>query len=72
VIIEQLSRKTYSTLRDVAEILPGVSERTLRYDIQRMVDKKIVERVGGGGPHSFLRLKKGKTAGTAGASGSDK
>jgi hypothetical protein len=37
-----------------------------------MVDKKIVERVGGGGPHSFLRLKKGKTAGTAGASGSDK
>jgi hypothetical protein len=72
VIIEQLSRKTYSTLRDIAEILPGVSERTLRYDIQRMVDKKIVERVGGGGPHSFLRLKKGKTAGTAGASGSDK
>lgn len=60
VIIEQLSHKTYSTLRDVAEKLPGVSERTLRYDVQRMVDKKIVERIGGGGPHSFLRLKRGK------------
>lgn len=62
VIVEQLSHKTYSTLKDVAERLPGVSERTLRYDVQRMVDKKIVERVGGGGPHSFLRLKKGKIA----------
>jgi len=67
VIIEQLSRKTYSTIKDVAEILPGVSQRTLRYDIQRMVDKKIVERVGSGGPHSFLRLiKRGKAGGKQG------
>lgn len=63
MIIEQLSRKTYSTLKDVADGLPKVSERTLRYDIGRMVEKKIVERVGGGGPHSFIRLKKGKSTG---------
>ncbi len=63
IIIEQLSHKTYSTLKDVAQGLPKVSERTLRYDIGRMVEKKIVERVGGGGPHSFLRLRKGKSAG---------
>ena len=36
--------------------LGGVSERTLRYDLQRLVEQGKVERVGNGGPGTYYRL----------------
>ena len=35
--------------KDVAVAFPGVSERTLRYDLQRLSSQGIIERVGEGG-----------------------
>jgi len=59
VIMETLSKKTYSTLKDVAESLPSISARTIRSDIKRMADAKMIERIGGGN-HWFLKLSKKK------------
>ena len=42
-------------LRDLMNVFPGVSERTLRYDLQKLVDTGRLERVGGGGPFSFYK-----------------
>ncbi len=44
-------------LKDLMELLPDVSERTIRYDVQKLADKGSIERVGGGGPFSFYRMK---------------
>ena len=43
-------------LKDLIAELPDVSERTLRYDLQRLCDQGVVERVGNGGPSSYYRL----------------
>jgi hypothetical protein len=59
VIIELLEQKPMCHIKDVMAALPHVSERTLRYDIKSLVDKGVIERAGGGGPHSFLRIKRG-------------
>jgi hypothetical protein len=44
-------------LRDVQEVLPEVSERTLRYDIQRLGAEGLIERIGNGGPSTYYRVK---------------
>lgn len=57
-IMEILSRRNLCHIKDIVLALPNVSERTIRYDIQRLVDKGVIERVGTGGPNSFFRVKK--------------
>ncbi|MEK7555430.1 MAG: DeoR family transcriptional regulator [Patescibacteria group bacterium] len=42
--------------KDLIEILPDICERTVRNDIQRLCDEGIVERIGGGGPHSYYKF----------------
>lgn len=32
--------------KDIEEALPGISERTIRYDIQKLINKGVIERVG--------------------------
>lgn len=44
-------------LKDLIAEFPDVSERTLRYDLQRLCDQGLVERVGNGGPASYYRAK---------------
>jgi len=44
-------------LKDLQAAFPDVSERTLRYDLQKLMDEGKVERLGGG-PTSAYRLKK--------------
>jgi hypothetical protein len=44
-------------LRDIQEVLPDLSERTLRYDLQRLVAEGIIERIGNGGPATFYRIR---------------
>ncbi|OGY56605.1 MAG: hypothetical protein A2Y84_01985 [Candidatus Colwellbacteria bacterium RBG_13_48_8] len=42
-------------INEVTQNFPKVSGRTLRNDISTLVDKRLVERVGKGGPYSYLR-----------------
>jgi hypothetical protein len=58
VLIKLISKRNLCHIKDLLSSFPNVSARTLRYDIQRLVDKGIIERVGTGGPNSFFRLKK--------------
>ncbi|MDE2001566.1 MAG: hypothetical protein KGI60_03320 [Patescibacteria group bacterium] len=43
-------------LKDVLADFPNVSERTLRYDLQKLCDKGVVVRVGNGGPATYYRI----------------
>ncbi|MCL5017579.1 MAG: DeoR family transcriptional regulator [Patescibacteria group bacterium] len=52
--IRQLGR---ANLKDLVARFPGVSERTLRYDIQKLCDQGLVEKVGNGGPGTGYVLK---------------
>ncbi len=58
ILVKILSKRTLCHIKDVIQSMPGISERTIRYDVQRLVDKGIIERIGTGGPNSFFRLKK--------------
>lgn len=56
-IIERIRQIGNCRLKDIQEILPDLSERTIRYDLQNMIEKGEVERVGGGGPSTYYRLR---------------
>lgn len=56
VILNLLKSRNMCGMREIVAVLPNISERTLRYDVKGLVDRKLVERVGRGGPDSFLRL----------------
>lgn len=43
-------------LKDIQAELPDTSERTLRYDLQNLIGKGMVERMGSGGPATSYRL----------------
>lgn len=43
-------------LKDVIGEFPNVSERTLRYDLEKLCNQGVIERVGNGGPASYYRL----------------
>jgi hypothetical protein len=44
-------------LRDIQELMPELSERTLRYDLQRLIQEGLIERVGNSGPSTFYRVR---------------
>ncbi len=50
-------------MRDIQDTLPDVSERTLRYDLQRLVSEGLLERVGNSGPSTYYRLRQEARAG---------
>jgi len=56
VIFDLLKNRKLCHINDIVNILPETSVRTIRYDIQRMVDSGEIERIGSGGPNSFFRL----------------
>lgn len=56
-ILAVLKEKKLCHMSDIIGALPGVSDRTLRYDVKSLIEKNLVERVGSGGPHSFIRLR---------------
>jgi hypothetical protein len=57
-ILGKIRQSGYCRLKDIQEIIPESSERTLRYDLQKLIDKGSVERVGSGGPASFYRMRR--------------
>lgn len=47
-------------MKDLVKEFPGVSERTLRNDIQKLISEKKIERLGGkSGPFSYFRVLSG-------------
>lgn len=54
--IRQSSNKQ-AQLRDILAAFPEVSERTMRYDLQKLCAQGLLERVGTGGPGSYYLLK---------------
>lgn len=44
-------------LKDLVAEFPDVSERTLRYDLQRLCERGAVQRIGNGGPSSFYQFR---------------
>jgi len=58
-IIDKVKQSSGSRvqLKDILSGFPGVSERTIRYDLQKLCNQGILERMGNGGPSSFYILK---------------
>lgn len=44
-------------LKDLIAEFPDVSERTLRYDLQKLCEMGVIERIGNGGPASYYSYK---------------
>ncbi len=57
LIMSVIEKRAMCHINDIIAVLPGVSDRTLRYDIKTLADQRLIERVGTGGPNSFLRVK---------------
>lgn len=56
-ILERIRQNGNCRLKDVQEFLPEASERTLRYDLQNLIEQGLIERVGNGGPSTYYRTK---------------
>jgi len=55
-ILDKIRQSGNCRLRDILELLPDCSERTIRYDLQSLAEQNLVERVGNGGPSVFYRI----------------
>ena len=69
-IIEKIRQSGNAAMKDLITLFPDISERTLRYDIQRLCNQGMVKRIGNGGPASYYIL--GEAANSAEISGSNK
>ncbi len=56
-ILEQMRQKNDCRIKDLQGSFPDVSERTLRYDLQSLVEQGLIERVGSGGPGTYYRMR---------------
>ena len=55
-IINKIKGGNGCRLKDLIVEFSDVSERTIRYDLQRLCRQGIIERVGNGGPASYYRI----------------
>ncbi len=65
-IIERIRQYGNCRLKDIQEILPGCSERTIRYDLQSLIERNLIERMGAGGPAVTYRMRQMMTNGVGG------
>lgn len=56
-ILDKIRQIGNCRLSDIQEILPGLSERTIRYDIEALVQQNLIERVGSGGRGVYYKPK---------------
>ena len=56
-ILERIRQNSSCRLKDIQEFLPETSERTLRYDVQNLIEQGLIERVGNGGPATYYKTK---------------
>ena len=64
-ILERVKEFDSCRLRDIQEVFPDISERTIRYDLQSLVEQGLIERIGSGGPGSYYRAKRAYSPQTA-------
>jgi hypothetical protein len=57
LVAERVAELGHAAMRDIIAAFPGVSERTIRYDLQKLCEQGIIERIGSGGPASYYRTK---------------
>ncbi|HUC31564.1 MAG TPA: DeoR family transcriptional regulator [Candidatus Paceibacterota bacterium] len=55
IMLERIRQSGNCRLKDIQEILPDCSERTIRYDLQTLLEKNLIERIGNAGPSVFYR-----------------
>ena len=55
-ILRLIKETEFCRLRNITEAMPNISERTVRNEIQSLIDKNLVRRMGGGGPHSYFEV----------------
>ena len=56
-IMEIMRQVQNCRIKDLIAAFPGVSERTLRYDLQKLCEEGTIERVGTAGPGTYYQLK---------------
>jgi len=56
-IIDIIRQSGKAGLKDVLSIFPDVSERTIRYDLQKLCNQGVIGRIGNGGPATYYTLK---------------
>jgi hypothetical protein len=56
-IMEIMRQVQNCRIKDLIAAFPGVSERTLRYDLQKLCETGSIERVGTAGPGIYYQLK---------------
>jgi hypothetical protein len=56
-ILERIRQSGSCRLKDIQEVLPDCSERTIRYDIQTLLEQNLIERVGNAGPSVYYRAR---------------
>jgi hypothetical protein len=54
-ILERIRQFGNCRVGDIQEILPGTSERTIRYDLETLIQKHLIERMGTGGRGVYYR-----------------
>jgi hypothetical protein len=54
-ILARIRQSGSCRLKDIQDVLPGISERTIRYDLQTLLEQNLIERIGNAGPSVFYR-----------------
>ncbi len=57
VILDKIRQSGNCRFREIQDILPDCSERTIRYDLEELLERNLVERVGTGGPAISYRVR---------------
>ena len=57
VILDRIRQNGNCKLKELQEILPDCSERTIRYDLEDLIERNLVERIGSGGPAVSYRIR---------------
>lgn len=56
-IMEKIRQFGKIALKEAIAVFPEVSERTLRYDLNKLCDQNTIERIGNGGPATYYVMK---------------
>lgn len=56
-ILSKIRQTGNCRLKDIQESLPDISERTIRYDLQKLAEQGLIERIGSGGPATYYQVK---------------
>jgi hypothetical protein len=56
-ILDKIRQSGNCKLKEIQDILPDCSERTIRYDLEELIERELIERIGAGGPAVSYRIR---------------